>query len=159
MTRTTMAAAAAMLLALTGCGGGEGANNQAGNQADNAAEAAPAANEAAGGKDPATAADTATAPAGAAGNGPSAVASSPSGEIRALLVGRWVEGGDCARATEIRDDGTFSSPAGSGRWTLESEYVTLSGAGPAVEFAVQEIDRSDMTTINPMGHIGRWTRC
>ena len=159
MNRTRNVMAAALLLALAGCGGGEDANNQAGNQAGNQAEAAPAANEAAGGKDPAAAADAVPSPADAASNGPSAVASSPSNEIRALLVGRWVEGGDCAGATEIRNDGTFSSPAGSGRWTLESEYLTLSGAGPNVEIAVQEIDGRSMTTINPQGHIGRWTRC
>jgi len=150
MTRKSRAAGTAVLLILAGCGAPDGgaANNQAATPANAAAEATnivaakePAANQA------------------AAEGGPSATASSPSSEIRALLIGRWVEGGDCASATDIRRDGTFSSPAGSGRWMLESEYLTLAGAGPNVELAVQEIDRSDMVTVNPMGHIGRWTRC
>lgn len=155
MTTKSMAAGTAALLMLAGCGGpGGGATN---NQTANPANAAAEATNVVAGKDPA--ADQAAATAANPGTGPSATASSPSSEIRSLLIGRWVEGGDCAGATEIREDGTFTSPAGSGRWTLESEYLTLAGAGPSVELAVQVIDRSAMETVNPMGHIGRWTRC
>jgi hypothetical protein len=157
--KPTVTAAIAGLLALTACGGeGSGeANDSSANQA-NAAEAAPAA-----GKDPAAAnaTDEAAAPQAAqvGEGGPRATAASPSSEIRALLIGRWTDNGDCAAATEFRADGTFTSPVGAGRWTLESEYLTLSGAGPDAEVAVQVIDRREMDTISPMGRIGRWTRC
>jgi hypothetical protein len=152
--------AAAALLALAACGGegaGEADNNMT-NAANNAAEAAPAA-----GKDPAAAnaTDQAAPPAAQANEGgPRATASSPSGEIRALLIGRWTDNGDCAAATDFRNDGTFSSPAGAGRWVLESEYLTLTIPGaPNGEVAIQVIDRREMETVSPMGRIGRWTRC
>jgi len=157
--KPTLSAAAAALLALAACGGdgGEAANESAANQAD----AAPGANEAAGGKDPAneTAAGDAAPPAAAGEAGPRATASSPSGEIRALLIGRWTDSGDCGDATEFRADGSFTSPVGAGRWTLENEYLTLSGAGPNAEVAVQVIDRQVMETVSPAGRIGRWSRC
>jgi len=159
--KPTITAAMAALLALTACGGeGAGeANDSTANQANAAAEAAPAA-----GKDPAAAnaTDPAAAPqaAQAGEGGPRATAASPSSEIRALLIGRWTDNGDCAAATDFRNDGTFSSPAGAGRWTLESEYLTLSIAGaPDGEVAIQVIDRREMETVSPMGRIGRWTRC
>ncbi len=76
-----------------------------------------------------------------------------------MLVGRWTDDGNCAAATEFRADGAFTSPVGNGRWTLESEYLTLSGAGPDAAVAIQVIDRREMETISPMGRIGRWTRC
>ena len=157
--RTMIVAATAALLALSACGGHEAgdANESTANQANAAAEAAPA-----GGKDPATANATneAAPPAAEAGEGgPRATAASPSSEIRALLIGRWTDNRDCAAATEFRADGAFTSPVGAGRWTLESEYLTLSGAGPDAEVAIQVIDRREMDTVSPMGRIGRWTRC
>ena len=150
--------AAAALLALAACGGEGGgeANESTANQANNAAGAAPAD-----GKDPAAnATNEAAAPAAAeAGEGGRATAAAPAG-IRALLIGRWTDNGDCAAATEFRNDGTFTSPAGAGRWTLESEYLTLAIPGaPEGEVAVQVIDRREMETVSPMGRIGRWTRC
>ena len=156
--KPTITAAMAALLALTACGGeGSGeANDSSTNQA-NAAAAAPAD-----GKDPAAANATEEAAphaADAGEGGPRATAASPSSEIRALLIGRWTDSGDCAAATDFRADGTFTSPAGTGRWTLDSEYLTLSGAGPDAELAVQVIDRREMDTVSPMGRIGRWTRC
>jgi hypothetical protein len=163
------AAAGAALLALAACdGAGSGdTENQAGNDtADQAAVAneiavADEANSTVGGKDAANGAETGqdAAPASTSGAGPSATASSPSAEIRALLIGRWSEGDGCDAVTDIRQDGTFSSTAGQGRWTLESEYLTLTGDGAPIELAVQEIDSSAMITINPMGRIGRWRRC
>ncbi len=158
--RTMIAAATAALLALSACGGEDAgdANVSTANQANAAAEAAPA-----GGKDPAAANATEAAAApgeAAAGDGARATAASPTGEIRALLIGRWTDNGDCAAATDFRNDGTFSSPAGAGRWTLESEYLTLSIPGaPNGEVAIQVIDRREMETVSPMGRIGRWTRC
>ena len=76
-----------------------------------------------------------------------------------MLIGRWTDNRECADATEFRDDGSFTSPVGNGRWVLEREYLTLSGAGPDAEVAIQVIDRQAMETISPMGRIGRWTRC
>jgi hypothetical protein len=164
-----MAAAGAVLLALAACGGAGGgdAENQAGNETGdqaavaNEAAGADEANSTSGGKDAANGTETAqeAAPASSPSDGPSATASSPSAEIRALLIGRWTEGEGCDAATDIRQDGTYSSAAGQGRWTLESEYLTLTGDGAPIELAVQEIDRSAMITINPMGRIGRWRRC
>ena len=156
MNRMTLTATAA-LLALSACNGSDdgAANNAAAGPANAAAPAAPA-----GGKDPAGATangQDATTPS--AEGGPRATAASPSGEIRALLIGRWTDSGECDAATDFRADGTFTSPAGNGRWTLESEYLTLSGAGPDAEVAIQVIDRAAMETVSPMGRIGRWTRC
>jgi hypothetical protein len=157
-------AAAAALLGLAACGGGD-SGNQADNQANATdANAAGAAADENGAKEPdaggnaASGDKTANAAEPAAG-GPSATASSPAGEIRALLVGRWSEG-DCAAATDFRADNTFTSAeAGSGRWEQSNEYITLSGDRATVELAVQEIDGREMLTINPRGHLGRWTRC
>jgi len=151
-TLRTMAVTAA-LIALTACGGGgDVADDNASDREDASAEA----NAPADGKDEAEG----PAVADAANDGASAVASSPSNEIRALLIGRWTDSGDCADAIAIREDGSFASPsAGEGRWTLESEYLTLEGDRDTIELAVQEIDRSAMATVNPMGRIGDWTRC
>ena len=149
--------ATAALLALSACDGADdGAANNAADSPANAA--APAA--AAGGKDPAgETANSQDATAPSADGGPRATAASPSGEILALLIGRWTDSGECDDATDFRADGTFTSPVGNGRWTLESEYLTLSGAGPNAEVAIQVIDRAAMETVSPMGRIGRWTRC
>ena len=158
--RTMILAATAALLALSGCGGEDAgdaneAANVTANQAGNAAEAAPAAAD----KDPPS--DNAAGDAAESGaDGPRATASSPSGEIRALLIGRWTDDGDCATATDFRADGSFTSPVGAGRWTLESEYLTLTIPGaPDGEVAIQVIDRRAMETVSPSGRIGRWTRC
>lgn len=148
-------ALASALIALGACGdsgGGDAANDRTGDREDASAEADVPSD----GKDEAEA----PAVAGADDDGAPAVASSPSEEIRALLIGRWTDNGDCADATAIREDGSFASPsAGEGRWTLESEYLTLAGDRETIELAVQEIDRSAMATVNPMGRIGDWTRC
>ena len=158
--KAILAAAAALGLAACGGSGDENSVNAAGNQANVAAEA----NASEAGKDPAGA--EANAPEAAPGGneakegGPSATASSPAAEIRALLIGRWAEGGNCAAGTEFRENGTFTSAeAGTGQWAQSNEYLTLSGDRATVELAVQEIDRSAMLTINPQGHLGRWTRC
>ena len=162
MTNATwvVATATAAALMLTACGGS--GTNAAGNATANQANAmVAAANGAADAKDPAAAGGNAqtAAPEAAATGRPSATASSPSAEIRALLIGRWAEDGNCAAATEIRADGTFAAPSGSGRWTLESEYLSMSGNRDEPELAVQEIDGREMATVNPNGHIGHWTRC
>ena len=157
-----MVAAAAAALSLTACAGSVEENmvDENGSEANVAAEA----NASEAGKDPAGA--EANAPEAAPGGneakegGPSATASSPAAEIRALLIGRWTDGGNCAVGTEFRDDGTFTSAdAGTGRWEQSNEYLTLTGDRATVELAVQEIDRTDMLTINPQGRLGRWTRC
>ena len=144
--KIVIAAATAALLVLPACNGAaDGANNVAAANAANAAEAAPAENAAAGGKDPAAAAaepQAAGPPSTASATGPT-----PPGQIRGQLIGRWTESGDCARATEFRANGTFTSPRGEGRWTLsEMGYLDLTGAGPAIETSVQEIDRREMVT-------------
>lgn len=155
MKTITAFAIASALLALAACGdsgGSETANDGVSDREDVSAEA----NAPADGKDEAEG----PAVADADDDGASAVASSPSEEIRALLIGRWTDSGDCAAATAIREDGSFVSPsAGEGRWTLESEYLTLEGDRDTIELAVQEIDRRAMATVNPMGRIGDWTRC
>ena len=158
--RITTLAATAALLALSACGGEDAGDanetaNVTANQANTAAEPVPAA----GGKDPP--ADNAAGDAAESGaDGPRATAASPSSEIRALLIGRWTDNGDCAAATDFRADGSFTSPVGAGRWTLESEYLTLAIPGaPDGEVAVQVIDRRGMETVSPSGRIGRWTRC
>ena len=148
--------AAAALLALGACGGQDAgeANNSSANEANVAAEVAPPADN-----DSVAGNATNEAAADAGEGGPRATASSPAG-IRALLMGRWTDNGDCAAATEFRDDGTFTSPVGAGRWSLESEYLTLTIPGaPNGEVAVQVIDRREMETVSPMGRIARWTRC
>ncbi|MBC7985115.1 MAG: hypothetical protein H7X93_00360 [Sphingomonadaceae bacterium] len=135
-----------------GSGGGDATNDSAGDRGDASAEANALPDE----KEATETADVADPD----DDGASAVASSPSEEIRALIIGRWTDSGDCADATAIREDGSFASPsAGEGRWTLESEYLTLAGDRETIELAVQEIDRSAMATVNPMGRIGDWTRC
>ena len=158
--KAILAAAAALGLAACGGSGDENNVNAAGNQANVAAEA----NASEAGKDPAAADANAQEAAPGANEvkegGPSATASSPAAEIRALLIGRWTDGGNCAGGTEFRDNGTFTSAdAGTGQWAQSNEYLTLSGDRATVELAVQEIDRSAMVTINPQGRIGHWTRC
>ena len=158
--KAMLAAAAALGLAACGGSGNENTVNAGGNQANAVAEA----NASSDGKDPAATdanAEAAATPASEAKEGgPSATASSPAAEIRALLIGRWTDGGNCAGGTEFRENGTFTSAdAGTGQWAQSNEYLTLSGDRATVELAVQEIDRSAMVTINPQGHLGHWTRC
>jgi hypothetical protein len=158
--KAMLAAAAALGLAACGGSGDENNVNAAGNQANVAAEA----NASEAGKEPAFADANAQEAAPGANEakegGPSATASSPAAEIRAMLIGRWTDGGNCAGGTEFRDNGTFTSAdAGTGPWAQSNEYLTLSGDRATVELAVQEIDRSAMVTINPQGRIGHWTRC
>ena len=137
---------AAALGALTACSQGGEANDPTVNQANSVEQPANTA--------------AADKPAAADSSGPSANASSSASEIRSLLTGRWAEDGNCAAATDIRADGSFASAAtGDGRWELSNEYLTLAGSRATVELAVQEIDQREMTTINPEGHIGHWTRC
>lgn len=160
MNKITLAATSVLLM-LAGCSGtGDGEANDMVAGPTNLAEPVNAAD---GGKDPAddsAGGGDAAENTASGGEGARATAASPSGEIRALLIGRWTDSGDCASATEFRADGSFTSPVGAGRWTLESEYLTLSGAGPDdAEVAIQEIDRREMATISPTGRIGRWTRC
>jgi hypothetical protein len=115
--KAILAAAAALGLAACGGSGDENAVNAAGNQANATAEA----NSSEPGKDPAAAdanVQEASPPAAdAKEGGPSATASSPAAEIRALLIGRWTDRGNCAGGTEFRENGTFTSAeAGTGQW-------------------------------------------
>jgi len=159
--KIAIVAATGALLVLAACNGADdGTNTAAAAEAANAAEAAPAAEAAAGGKDPAAGAAEPQAAGAPATSSARAGSPPPAGAMRELLLGRWTDSGDCARATEFRANGTFTSPRGEGRWTLsEMGYLDLTGAGPAIETSVQEIDRRAMTTYAPGGGITEWTRC
>lgn len=77
-----------------------------------------------------------------------------------LLAGRWGDNGDCKQDVLLREDGTFQSyTGGEGRWSVESDVLTMAGAGGEVRLRVVELERDRMTVENDDGSIGHSQRC
>ena len=152
-------ASAALLITLGGCNqlgiGGGNANNSS---TSNAA----AGNASAGGKDSAGGNRSSNASADASGgkdSGGATQASSSTNLDRTFLMGRWTDNGDCSKAIEFGQDGTFRNADGSGGlWNLEGDRLTLTGSSTAT-IRVSPVDQDTITVINPDGSLGRSTRC
>lgn len=89
-----------------------------------------------------------------------AAAAAPGGLSPAALVGRWGDNGDCTKDIVFNADGTFGSyNGGTGRWSLNGDRMTMSGAGGVFEVRVQVIDANTLMIQNPDGSIGTSQRC
>jgi hypothetical protein len=76
------------------------------------------------------------------------------------IVGAWGDAGThCAVPLTYNADGTFEYTGRAGRWTLEGDHLTLSGAGGDVPAQVQWIDRDHMRLTRPDGSPGISERC
>jgi hypothetical protein len=155
MKAIAISAAAAALLALTGCdrlGIGGGGTNA--NESTNAATANAAAGNAS--------ADGAEA-AGDGGKDLSGGATqASSGAVvldRNYIAGRWTDDGNCSLAVEFNIDGRFLTHDGStGLWHLQNDRLTMSGAR-TLTLTIVPIDQDTMNVVNPDGSLGRSTRC
>lgn len=156
-TALKLTAAAAALVGLSACDmlglnkGGESNASAASNVAAPANATAPAnaaadASGGAGGK-----------PAGEAGATP---ASAPfSGEVNtAFLIGRWTDNNDCNNVVEFRSDGTYTTPAGDGMWSLNGDRLTFQGSS-TVSAQVAAPDANTIMLTHDNGTLGRSTRC
>lgn len=104
--------------------------------------------------------DSADAPA--PGNA-SAAAPPPPAISAQRLVGRWSESPDCASGFEFRSDGTFTvgeaGQAGSGRWTLAGDRLTLTGGNGSATVRLRQLDEQAMVAVDPEGRTARSIRC
>jgi len=149
-------ASAALLITLGGCNqlgiGGGNANNSTSNAA---------AGNSSAGKD-STGGNSSEATADASGgkdSGGATQASSSTTLDRTFLMGRWTDNGDCSKAIEFAQDGTFHNADGSGGlWNLEGDSLTLTGSSTAT-IRVSPVDQNTITVINSDGSLGRSTRC
>lgn len=128
--------ALAVLLTLTACGQPTAQQTQA-----------PAA-------DAADAADKPDAPT------PGGTPQTGAAPTREQLVGRWGDNGDCNFATVLNADGSYTMPDGSaGRWTLEGDRMTMTGAAGAFTVQVSILNDHQLLIGNPNGSIGLSQRC
>lgn len=78
----------------------------------------------------------------------------------AMLVGRWGDNGDCTKDIVINADGTFRSyTGGGGRWTLDGDRMTMTGANGPYEVGVDVINGNTLRVRNPDGSVGTSQRC
>jgi hypothetical protein len=75
-----------------------------------------------------------------------------------LLLGRWTDDGDCGVVIEFRRDGSFTTPEGSGRWSLEGSQLTFVGAS-AASATVRAVGNDRILLVHPNGSIGQSLRC
>jgi hypothetical protein len=79
---------------------------------------------------------------------------------RARLVGRWGATPACQGAsTEFRDDGTFSTPSSSGRWTLEGSRLTLTSDGDEVRATMLLVNALEFQARSDSGGLLNYYRC
>lgn len=155
-TALKLTAAAAALVGLSACDM-LGLNKSGGSNASTASNAA-ATNTVA----PANAAADAGAatggkPTGEAGATPASAAFT--GEVNvAFLVGRWTDNNDCSNVVEFRSDGTYTTPAGDGMWSLNGDRLTFQGSS-TVSAQVAAPDANTIMLTHDNGTLGRSTRC
>jgi len=78
----------------------------------------------------------------------------------AMLVGRWGDNGDCAKDIVFNADGTFTSyTGGSGRWTLNGDRMTMTGAAGTFEVRVSIANNNTLIIGNADGSYGLSQRC
>lgn len=84
----------------------------------------------------------------------------PPANPREAIVGAWGDAGShCATPLRFNADGSFAYTGRAGRWTLDDDHLTLSGAGGNVPAHVQWIDRDHMRLTRPDGSTGISERC
>jgi len=146
MRSVTNAAAIALILALTACGG-QAANNST----EAANDSTTAGNAAAPSDQPVEAPANATAAAAPPAGGSATL-------TRDYIVGRWTNTGDCADAIEFRGDGSMAGPFGEdARWELRGDQLFMVGNPDPLRIVV--VDERTMTTTGPSGNQRRATRC
>ena len=154
-------AAGAALLSLAGCNramplSNAGANAAAGNVSSAAAKPADGA--------AANQASPQTADAGKldAGGGAIPASSTMTNGIRldrTFLLGHWTDDGNCDKATEFNADGRFVTPDGlSGSWTVDGEWVVLSG-NRTMRLRIVPVDQNTINVVHEDGSVGHSTRC
>ncbi len=78
----------------------------------------------------------------------------------ATLLGRWGDNGDCTKDIVFNEDGSFLSyTGGAGRWSLNGDRMTMSGAGGTFEVRVTLANQNTLIITNPDGSIGTSQRC
>jgi hypothetical protein len=77
----------------------------------------------------------------------------------AMLVGRWGDNGDCSKDITFNADGTFTSYTGSGRWTLDGDRMTMTGAAGPFEVRVSIANDDTLIIGNADGSYGLSQRC
>ena len=168
MRRTALIAAA--LLALTGCGlipGGDTGNDSAGNDSagNAAAENMATANQVGGPSDAGVTRSRSLLGLNGGGEGlgdktPTAIQAGAQNIPAEMLLGSWSDDGNCKQAIEFLADGSFRAANGEGgRWGLEGDVLTLTGAGGRYQLRITSIDAGRVTTQNPDGTPGQSTRC
>jgi hypothetical protein len=75
-----------------------------------------------------------------------------------LLIGRWTDDGNCGLVIEFRRDGVFTTPEGNGRWSLDGEHLTFTGASTATAI-VRAVGNDRILLIHPNGSVGQSLRC
>jgi hypothetical protein len=99
--------------------------------------------------------DAPPAPAAAPAAGAASDAPTP-----AMLVGRWGDNGDCSKDIVFNADGSFASyTGGSGRWTLNGDRMTMTGAAGTFEVRVAIANQNTLIIGNADGSYGLSQRC
>jgi hypothetical protein len=102
-------------------------------------------------------ADAADKPDAATPGGPPRHGTPPT---REQLVGLWGDNGNCSAPVMFIADGSYAMPDGStGRWTIDGERVTMSGAGGVFTLQVTLLNDHQLLIGNPDGSIGLSQRC
>ncbi len=127
--------AAAVALALAGCGGGTESTGHASDE-----PASPAVSTVAATSTP----DTQDAPA--TGGKPT----------KEFVVGKWGTDGDCAMAIDLRADGTSDGPFGN--WSYSDGVISFADA-PELKVNVTVVDDQTMESHNDSGKTAKMTRC
>lgn len=77
-----------------------------------------------------------------------------------FLLGRWGDNGDCTKDIVFNPDGSYTAyPGGSGRWQINGDSISMSGAGGTFSLQMQLIDQDHLRLRNPDGSIGTSQRC
>src|SRR5262245_16191570 len=91
---------------------------------------------------------------------PPAAADAQTTPTPAMLVGRWGDNGDCSKDITFNADGSFTSyTGGSGRWTLNGDRMTMTGAAGAFEVRVSIANQNTLIIGNADGSYGLSQRC
>lgn len=78
----------------------------------------------------------------------------------AQLVGRWGDNGDCSKDIVFAADGTFRSyTGGAGRWSLDGDVMTMTGANGAFQVRVSILNGNQLLIGNADGTVGISQRC
>lgn len=76
------------------------------------------------------------------------------------LIGRWGDSGDCNKDVVFNADGTFHSyTGGDGRYSVESDIITMQGDGGVFQLRARVLDANTLELENPSGAVFTSQRC